>query len=63
MPLLLEELLGEARKLLTETLQDCLDRNMKDWNSIKGKMKDNLSEFIFARTKRSPMILPIIMEL
>ena len=58
-----EELLGEARKLLTETLQDCLDRNMKDWNSIKGKMKDNLSEFIFARTKRSPMILPIIMEL
>ena len=58
-----EELLGEARKLLTETLQDCLDRNIKDWNSIKGKMKDNLSEFIFARTKRSPMILPIIMEL
>ncbi len=58
-----EELLGEARKLLTETLQDCLDRNVKDWNTIKGKMKDNLSEFIFARTKRSPMILPIIMEL
>ena len=58
-----EELLGEARKLLTESLQNCLDRNMKDWNSIKGKMKDNLSEFIFAKTKRSPMILPIIMEL
>jgi ribonuclease J len=36
---------------------------MKDWNSIKGKMKDNLSEFILAKTKRSPMILPIIMEL
>ena len=58
-----EELLGEARKLLTESLQSCLDRNMKDWNTIKGKMKDNLSEFIFAKTKRSPMILPIIMEL
>ena len=58
-----EELLGEARKLLTESLQECLDRNMKDWNTIKGKMKDNLSEFIFAKTKRSPMILPIIMEI
>lgn len=58
-----EELMAEAQKLLTETLQDCLDRNMKDWNTIKGRMKDNLSDFIFTKTKRSPMILPIIMEL
>ncbi|MBO5575063.1 MAG: ribonuclease J [Ruminococcus sp.] len=58
-----EELLSEAKKLLTDTLQDCLDRGTKDWNTIKGKMKDKLSEFIFARTKRTPMILPIIMEL
>lgn len=58
-----EELMAEAQKLLAETLQDCLDRNMKDWNTIKGRMKDNLSDFIFTKTKRSPMILPIIMEL
>ena len=58
-----EELINEAKNLLTQTLQDCLDRNIKDWNTIKGKMKDNLSEFIFAKTKRTPMILPIIMEL
>ena len=58
-----EELLGEAKKLLSETLQDCLDRNIKDWNSIKTKMKDNLSNYIFEKTKRTPMILPIIMEL
>lgn len=58
-----EELMTEAQKLLAETLQDCLDRNMKDWNTIKGRMKDNLSDFIFTKTKRSPMILPIIMEL
>ena len=58
-----EELLGEAKKLLTETLQQCLDRNIKDWNSIKTKMKDKLSEFIFTKTKRTPMILPIIMEI
>ncbi len=58
-----EELLNEAKNLLAESLQDSLDRNIKDWNTIKGKMKDNLSEFIFAKTKRTPMILPIIMEL
>lgn len=58
-----EELMGEAKELLTETLQNCLDSNMHEWNAIKGKMKDNLSDFIFKKTKRSPMILPIIMEI
>ncbi|MBQ9540762.1 MAG: ribonuclease J [Ruminococcus sp.] len=58
-----EELMNEAKELLTETLQTCLDNNMHEWNAIKGKMKDNLSDFIFRRTKRSPMILPIIMEI
>lgn len=57
-----EELMSQAKAVLAETLQDCLDRNMHEWNAIKGKMKDNLSEFIFGKTKRSPMILPIIME-
>ena len=55
--------MNEAKELLTETLQNCLDSNMHEWNAIKSKMKDNLSEFIFRKTKRSPMILPIIMEI
>lgn len=58
-----EELMNEAKELLTETLQTCLDSNMHEWNAIKGRMKDNLSDFIFGKTKRSPMILPIIMEI
>ncbi|MBR1862743.1 MAG: ribonuclease J [Ruminococcus sp.] len=58
-----EELMNEAKELLYGTLQDCLDHNMHEWNAIKGKMKDNLSDFIFKKTKRSPMILPIIMEI
>lgn len=58
-----EELMAEARKLLSETLQSCLDHNMKEWNAIKGKMKDSLSDFIYKKTQRSPMILPIIMEI
>ncbi|MBR1383195.1 MAG: ribonuclease J [Ruminococcus sp.] len=58
-----EELMEEAKNLLTETLQDCLDRGIHEWNAIKGKMKDNLSDYIYQKTKRSPMILPIIMEI
>ena len=58
-----EELMNEAKELLTDTLQNCLDNHMHEWNAIKGRMKDNLSDFIFRKTKRSPMILPIIMEI
>ncbi|MBQ7071706.1 MAG: ribonuclease J [Ruminococcus sp.] len=58
-----EELMSEAKALLEQTLSACLERNVKDWNTIKGKMKDRLSEFIFEKTQRSPMILPIIMEI
>ncbi|MBQ8108199.1 MAG: ribonuclease J, partial [Ruminococcus sp.] len=58
-----EELMNEAKELLYDTLKNCLDCNMHEWNAIKGRMKDNLSDFIFKKTKRTPMILPIIMEI
>lgn len=58
-----EELIDEAKALLTEALQDCLDRGVREWNTIKNKMKDDLSDYIFRKTKRTPMILPIIMEI
>lgn len=57
-----EELIDEAQKILYDTLQNCIDRNMREWNAMKNKMKDELSEFIYAKTKRRPMILPIITE-
>jgi len=58
-----EELLEAARDLLSEALQKGIDGNSKDWNAIKAKMKDALSEYIYGKTKRRPMILPIIMEI
>ena len=58
-----EELIESSKALLMKTLQGCLDSNMRDWNSIKGKMKDALSDYIYMKTKRKPMILPIIMEI
>ena len=58
-----EELMEEARQLLFDELQNCLDNDIYEWNTIKTKMKDHLSDFIYFKTKRSPMILPIIMEI
>ena len=52
-----------AKEVLTKTLRSCLDGNTREWNAIKTKMKDALGDFIFAKTKRKPMILPIIMEI
>ncbi|MDE5992460.1 MAG: ribonuclease J [Oscillospiraceae bacterium] len=58
-----EELIDAARKLMMKTLQDCLDGDMRDWNTIKSRMRDELSDYIYMKTKRRPMILPIIMEI
>lgn len=58
-----EELMGAAREILTNTLNDCLDKNIREWNTIKTRMKDSLGDYIYAKTKRRPMILPIIMEI
>ena len=57
-----EELLEEAKNILTDTLQKCLDMNMREWNAIKLRLKEKLSDFIYTKTQRNPMILPIIME-
>lgn len=57
-----EELMVEAKGLLTDTLANCSAAELREWNSLKGKLRDALSDYIYEKTKRSPMILPIIME-
>lgn len=57
-----EEMMEAARKLLTQTLTRCIDGNVRDWNTIKTRVKDDLSDYIYMKTKRSPMILPVIEE-
>ncbi|MCR4759103.1 MAG: ribonuclease J [Oscillospiraceae bacterium] len=57
-----EELMDEARLLLTDALDQCSATDLHDWNALKAKLRDVLSDYIFHKTKRSPMILPIIME-
>ena len=58
-----EELFVEAKELLNNTLDNCSYHEMREWNTLKGKLRDALSDYIYQKTKRSPMILPIIMEL
>ena len=57
-----EDLMEHAKEVVDSALDSCLERNITDWGKIKNVVKDALSEFLWKRTKRSPMILPIIME-
>ena len=58
-----DELLDEARKVIEKAVLGCLKKNITDWGKIKGTIKDTLSDFVWKKTKRRPMILPIIMEI
>lgn len=57
-----EELMREINELVEDILERCYLSNLRDWNSIKTRIKDGVSKFLFTKTKRSPMVLPIIME-
>lgn len=57
-----DELMEEARQIVDEKLNELLDRGVTDWGKLKSATKDALSEYVWKKTKRRPMILPIIME-
>ena len=57
-----EELMDGSKQLVREILDDCLERQVTEWSTIKTNIRDGLREFLYEKTKRKPMILPIIME-
>lgn len=57
-----ESLMDEARGVVSDAIDHCIDNNISDWGKIKSSVKDSLSDFLWKKTKRNPMILPIIME-
>ena len=57
-----DELIEEARSIVDDALQNCLGRGITDWGKLKSTTKDVLSDFVWKKTKRRPMILPIINE-
>ena len=57
-----EMLIEEAKMVVEEALEGCLSRGISDWGKLKNVVKDALNDYLWKKTKRSPMILPIIME-
>lgn len=58
-----EYLMDEAKSIVYAALERCLDQNVSDWSKIKTEIKDSLSDYLWKKMKRNPMILPIIMEI
>ena len=57
-----EDLLDEVRKLALGILEDCAEKNIHEWGVIKSRLREEISKLIGQRTRRSPMILPILQE-
>ena len=57
-----ESLMDGAQSIVENALERCVDEHVRDWNSVKTRVREALSSYIYRRTKRSPMILPILME-
>ena len=57
-----ESLMEEARHVVENSLDYCMDKKITDWGKIKNNVKESLGDFLWKKTKRNPMILPIIME-
>lgn len=57
-----EDLIDGACKVADKMLDECLSKNMKDWNGLKTAVREGLRKYIYSKTKRSPVILPIFLE-
>lgn len=57
-----ESLMEELREVALEALDACQSRGIGDWATIKSAMKGEMSRYLYKKTKRNPMILPVIME-
>ena len=58
-----EELMKDSRKVVKNALDYCAEHGIREWGQMKNRVKEDLSQFLYQKTKRSPMILPVIMEI
>jgi ribonuclease J len=58
-----EDLMEEAKEIVRKSLDKCLQNQIREWSALKSSIKNDLREFLYQKTKRKPMILPIIMEI
>ncbi len=57
-----EDMMDEAQQLVSEAVDDIVSQGVNDWNKIKNEIKDVLGDYVWRKTKRRPMLIPIIME-
>jgi ribonuclease J len=57
-----EDLMEQARERVREALKECEEKNITEWPTIKANIREVLRVYLYEKTKRRPMILPIIME-
>ena len=55
--------MDDVKRVIREEVQKLEDQGIRDWGTIKSTLKDHIRDYIFQKTKRNPMILPIIMSL
>ena len=58
-----ENLMDDVKAVVRKEIKKCEERGIRDWSTIKSLTRDNLREYIFTKTKRNPMIIPVIMEI
>ena len=57
-----EDLMEEIKEVAKDELDRCDKENIREWSNIKSNLRDNLMRFVYSKTKRQPMILPILMD-
>jgi ribonuclease J len=58
-----EDLMQELQDVAMEAIERCQRKRIRDWNTVKSAIKNDLSGYLYKATKRNPMILPVITEL
>ena len=58
-----ENVMEDIKQVVRHEVRNCEEQGIKDWATIKNSIRENLREYIFAKTKRNPMIIPIVMEI
>ena len=57
-----ENLIDELKRVVNESLDSCERQRISEWSAIKGRIKSNISGYLYKTTRRSPMVLPVIIE-
>ena len=58
-----DDLMNKIKNVARRSVEKCIDKNISDWGKIKATIKDDMGEFLWKEMKRSPLVMPIIMEI